>query len=258
MSHPDRERAESFGADAQRYDRARPGYPQALADDLLAAGAHDVLDIGCGTGSAGRLFAARGCQVLGVEPDPRMAAVARGHGLDVEVARFENWKPAGRTFDLLVCGQAWHWVDPAAGLPKAAGALRPGGLLTMFWNSVTHPPPVMAALEAAYQAHAPELLSNNVALGTLPDLTGPDPDATAASGQFGEPADHRYAWDRTYTPEQLIDELPTHSIHRPLTPARLASLLTAIETGLAEIGTFTTRIQTTAFTVRRREFPRAH
>ena len=45
------------------------------------------------------MFAVRGCRVLGVEPDDRMAAVARSHRIEVEVATFEEWDPAGRTFD---------------------------------------------------------------------------------------------------------------------------------------------------------------
>ncbi|HVM67186.1 MAG TPA: hypothetical protein VMU14_20120 [Acidimicrobiales bacterium] len=38
-----------------------------MVDGLLAGGAGDVLDVGCGTGIAGRLFAARQCSVLGVD-----------------------------------------------------------------------------------------------------------------------------------------------------------------------------------------------
>jgi len=56
-SHQAREVAESFGADAERYDRARPGYPAAMVDRIVAASpGPDVLDVGCGTGIAARLF----------------------------------------------------------------------------------------------------------------------------------------------------------------------------------------------------------
>lgn len=94
MLHEDRRRAGSFGEDAEQYDRARPSYPAVLVDDLLSEGAHDVLDVGCGTGKVARLFLARGCDVLGVEPDERMAAVARRHGVVVEIATFEEWDSA--------------------------------------------------------------------------------------------------------------------------------------------------------------------
>jgi SAM-dependent methyltransferase len=95
-----RSRAESFGAVAGLYDRVRPSYPRTLLDDLLSDDPADVLDVGCGTGIVAALLAARGCSVLGVEIDPRMAQLAGAKGLTVEVARFERWNDAGRRFDL--------------------------------------------------------------------------------------------------------------------------------------------------------------
>ena len=61
-SHQAREIAESFGLDADRYDRARPRYPDALVDRIAAGAARsqhrpdvpDVLDVGCGTGIVAR------------------------------------------------------------------------------------------------------------------------------------------------------------------------------------------------------------
>src|SRR5207244_4295329 len=140
-SHKARHIAESFGADPERYDRARPRYPQALVERIVAASpGRNVVDVGCGTGIASRRFQAAGCTVLGVEPDVRMADWARRRGLEVEVSTFEDWDPAGRTFDAVVAGMTWHWVDPVAGVVKAAQALRPGGRLALFWY-VFQPPP---------------------------------------------------------------------------------------------------------------------
>jgi SAM-dependent methyltransferase len=134
--HQYRQVAESFGADAERYDRGRPSYPGALVERIVAASpGPDVLDAGCGTGIAARQFQAAGCRVLGVDPDARMAGLARRSGIAVEVATFEAWDPAGRRFDAVIAAQAWHWVDPVAGAAKAALALRPGGRLAVFWNA---------------------------------------------------------------------------------------------------------------------------
>src|SRR5579862_2698141 len=144
--HDNRGRAESFGTLADLYDRVRPSYPPALVDALLDGGVHDVLDVGAGTGIAGSLLAARGCAVLGVEIDERMAARARARGLVVEVAPFERWDPLGRTFDLVIAAQAWHWVEPAAGVRRAAGVLRPRGRLCPFWNTGDPPEHVRAVL----------------------------------------------------------------------------------------------------------------
>src|SRR3984885_9816519 len=119
-SHQHRRIAESFGVDAERYDRARPGYPAALVNRIVAGSpGRDVLDVGTGTGIVARQFQAAGCTVLGVEPDARMADQARQRGLEVEGAAFEGWDPAGREFGAVVAGQAWHWIDPVAGAAKA-------------------------------------------------------------------------------------------------------------------------------------------
>ncbi len=63
--------------------------------------------------------------MLGVEPDERMAAFARRSRVEVEVARFEDWQSAGRQFDAVIAGTAWHWVDPVAGAAKAPRCSRP-------------------------------------------------------------------------------------------------------------------------------------
>src|SRR5215212_9858446 len=70
--------AESFGTDAERYDRTRPHYPDAMVERIVAASpGPDFLDVGIGTGIEARQFRAAGCEVLGVEPDARMADFAR-------------------------------------------------------------------------------------------------------------------------------------------------------------------------------------
>lgn len=121
-----------------------------MLDDLLADRPERVLDVGCGTGIVSTLLAHRGADVLGIEPDPRMAAVARAKGLAVEVARFEEWDSRGRRFGLLTSGQAWHWVAPQAGADKAAEVLAPGARLALFWNFATLPPTVTERLDSVY------------------------------------------------------------------------------------------------------------
>lgn len=90
-------------------------------------------------GSRGRQFQAAGATVLGVEPDERMASLARTRGLEVEVATFEAWEPGGRTFDAVIAEQSWHRVNPATGPSKAAEVLRPGGHLAVFGHVFRHP-----------------------------------------------------------------------------------------------------------------------
>src|SRR5690242_18813267 len=160
-SHQAREVAESFGAEASRYDRARPSYPAALVERIVAASpGRRVLDVGCGTGIVARQFQAAGCEVLGVDPDARMAGHARERGLQVEVATFETWATNGRAFDTVVSGQAWHWVDPVAGAAKAASALRRGGRFAVFWNVFQPPADLGKAIAELYRRVLSDLLAD--------------------------------------------------------------------------------------------------
>ncbi|MGH3855673.1 MAG: class I SAM-dependent methyltransferase [Pseudonocardiaceae bacterium] len=63
---------------------------------------------------------------------------------------FEAWDPAGRAFDAVVAGQAWHWVEPVAGAAKAARVLRPSGRLAVFGHVFDAPPEVAEALTTVY------------------------------------------------------------------------------------------------------------
>ena len=149
--------AESFGVYAERYDRTRPRYPAALVERIVEASPGTrVLDVGCGTGIEARQLQAAGCSVLGIDPDRRMAEFAQRSGLEVEVSRFEEWDPAGRTFDLVVAGTAWHWVDPEAGAVKAGEVLRPHGRLAPFHSLFQLPRPVAESLGEAYRRVLPD------------------------------------------------------------------------------------------------------
>jgi SAM-dependent methyltransferase len=240
-SHQYRQVAESFGGDAQRYDRARPGYPQALIDRAVAASpGRDVLDVGCGTGIAARQFQAAGATVLGIDPDERMAAFARRTGIEVEVATFEAWDPAGRTFDAVVAAQSWHWVDPVAGAVKAARVLRPGGLFAAFWHSYQLPAGIAAAYGEAFHRVVPDspfdLRQQRPAAELYQQMCAKAADAITAAGGFGEPEQWRFDWEQSYTRNALLDLLPTHGGLTRLLPGKLAVVLEAVGAAIDAAG----------------------
>jgi SAM-dependent methyltransferase len=238
--HRLREAAESFGEDAERYDRTRPHYPGALVDRIVAAGpGPEILDVGIGTGIAARQFQAAGATVLGVEVDPRMAELARRRGFAVEVAAFETWDAGGRTFDAVVAGQTWHWIDPVAGAARAAEVLRPGGRLAVFWNVGQTPPEATAAFASVYERVLPGLPVLRQAVSAL-DLYAPG-FATAADGirqadAFGEPEQWRVDWTRTYTRDEWLAQLPTHGMLTRLPQPKLAELLDGMGTAIDALG----------------------
>jgi SAM-dependent methyltransferase len=241
--------AQRFGAVAGLYDRARPVYPQALVDDLLAPEPRDVLDVGCGTAKAGRLFVGPGRRVLGVEPDPLMADVARRYGVEIEVAEFERWDPRDRTFDLLISGTAWHWVDPVAGAAKAASVLRAGGRFAAFWNEMIYRDPVRAAFSEVYRRHAPDLLRTSYVLGVIEPIDAESDapgQALAAAGFTGvvPGARQHYDWALEYTAAQWADLIATHSDHRALDPRQLSQLATDLVGALEPLEPFTVDCRT--------------
>lgn len=210
----DRQRAESFGDLAVRYDELRPSYPPELIEWLSDGAPGRAVDVGCGTGRVARLLMSAGWRVVGVEVDERMAAVARDHGVDVVVSTFEGWDSERNDFDLVCSGQAWHWVDPAVGYQKAAALLRPGGRLAVFWNSYHYDDAgVMDAFTRVFSRHAPELLVDSVPLGTAkPDHVRLDAEAVRRMGEaFGEPELRVFTHSRSQTVEQWLDEATTHS-----------------------------------------------
>ena len=126
----------SFGGTADVYDRYRPGYPAAAVRWLVGRPAPSrVLDLGAGTGRLARALADLGHDVLAVEPDEGMRAVAR-EALPGRTAAgtAEDIPAADGSFDAVVAGQAFHWFDPARALPEIARVLRADGHLGVIWN----------------------------------------------------------------------------------------------------------------------------
>lgn len=249
--------AESFGVDAERYDRARPSYPDALVQRIVAASPGPrVLDVGCGTGIEARQFQAVGCVVLGVEPDARMAEFARNRGLEVEVATFEDWDPAGRPFDAIVAGTAWHWVDPVAGAGKAAQVLRPGGLLAPFHHVFELPPDIAKAFAEVYERVLPDspfkfsnLLGKRSALDAYQALFAKIADGIREAGGFGEPEQWRFDWERSYTRDEWLDQLPTQGALTRLPPDKMAEVQAGVGAAIDEMGgSFTMPYTTVAVT----------
>jgi SAM-dependent methyltransferase len=257
--HQHRQIAESFGSDAERYDRARPRYPDPMVERIVAASpGPDVLDVGCGTGIEARQFQAAGCMVLGVEPDARMADFARRTGVEVEVATFETWESAGRAFDAVIAGTAWHWVDPVAGAAKAAQVLRPGGRLAPFHHVFQSPPEVMEALAKVYRRVVPDSpfnLSSQLARSALDayqPLFAKIADGIREVGGFSDPEQWRFDWEQSYTRDAWLDQMPTHGALTQLPSDKLAEVLEGVGAAIDAMGgSFTMHYATVAVTAAR-------
>jgi SAM-dependent methyltransferase len=254
------ERSKLFDREAERYDRCRPTYPAALIDDLLGPRPEglDVLDVGAGTGIASRLMVERGAKVLGVEVAPRMAAIARNHGIDVEVGAFEDWNPAGRTFDRVTSAQAWHWLDLSVATAKAAFVLRPGGNLCLIWNAGYHSDDLADALAAVYRRVLPSgghtVYRGYGAHRASDAKSGLDRElaALAANPEFGDAAEKWYPWTQTYQRDEWLEQLLSRSDHTALGPSVQSRLFEAIGSAIDDFGgSFVMNFETVLITATR-------
>jgi SAM-dependent methyltransferase len=254
------QRSRLFDQEAEAYDRFRPTYPDAVIDELLGpvpAGL-DVLEVGCGTGIASRQMAQRGAKVLGVELAPRMAEIARDHGVDVEIAAFEAWDAAGRTFDRVTSAQAWHWLDLPIATAKAAAVLRLGGTLGLIWNVGCQPDDLADALEEVYESIVPpggHRLFRGYAADRLSDFkTGLESeiDAISASPDFGAPTEKWFPWTRAYQRDEWLNQLVSRSDHAALEPMVRDRLFEAIGAAIDDQGgSFAMNFETVLITATR-------
>jgi ubiquinone/menaquinone biosynthesis C-methylase UbiE len=146
LSGPDARRYGTvFDEVADEYDRTRPMYSDALVDracEVAGLGSGDpVLEIGCGSGQLTRSLVARGLRVTAVEPGgnlirlagQNLAVTGSGSGsVEFVNARFEDAALPCGYFRAVFSASALHWVDPAVGWQKIAGALAPGGTLALL------------------------------------------------------------------------------------------------------------------------------
>jgi SAM-dependent methyltransferase len=145
-----------FSGLADLYAKYRPSYPAEALDFIqtrcgLAGGAL-LVDVGCGTGISSRLWAARGVQVIGVEPNADMRGQAETEAVPLDVQRPEY--RAGRAeatglpeayADAVLAAQAFHWFEPEAALREFHRILKPGGWAVLLWNLRDETDPFTAA-----------------------------------------------------------------------------------------------------------------
>lgn len=142
---------ERFTGLASVYNRTRPDYPDAILDYLqercgLSANAR-LVDIGSGTGISSRWLAQKGWKIIGIEPNADMRRQAEETPDDRITYRAGTGEDIGlpaNSADLVLCAQAFHWLDPSQALPEFRRILKPGGWVALLWNERDNADPFTA------------------------------------------------------------------------------------------------------------------
>lgn len=241
----DRSQRVLFDTVADLYDAARPRYPETLIDaviDLACLPADGrILEVGCGPGNATLPFARRGYSLLGIELGARLAELARQHCQPFPNVRilnqsFEDWQLKECAFNLVISAEAFHWIPPEIGFPKAAAALKDGGSLCLWWLVLTDPEmPVYREIAAHYRTYAP-------------DLDNPNANFTAAwvidtvtcnfhrIGGFTDPVVRLFNWEEKLEAERYLQYIRTFSAHQPLAADARVALNDAIRHSIEQHG----------------------
>jgi SAM-dependent methyltransferase len=205
-------RAHSFNAAAAQYAANRPSYPPALFDAIeeLAGrpleGAR-VVDVGAGTGIATALLHGRGAEVVAVEPGEGMAAQFRHTNPGIPIVRGNgNQLPlADASADFITYAQAWHWTEPARSVPEALRVLRPGGALTLWWNT--------SALDVPWIDAQSERIRRHFGVDGVVDRNGSGMHSALAdpTGRLHF-AHRRVRWSRHVPVDTHLANISSHSI----------------------------------------------
>lgn len=124
--------------DAQRYNSARPSYPDAFYATLLkyhGAKRDLAVDVGCGSGFVALKLAQHFDAVVGTDISPTMIAQCRaGASVRFAVAPAEELPPEIErgSVSLVTAAECCHWVDLIKFFEEASRILRPGGTLA-YW-----------------------------------------------------------------------------------------------------------------------------
>jgi SAM-dependent methyltransferase len=153
-----------FGATADDYAKHRPGFPSSLFEKLSEFGiglpGQNIVDLGTGTGTLASGFAAKGCDVIGIDPSAAMLKQAQqldhSDQINFRLGTAENTGLPDASADVVAAGQCWHWFDRPRAVQEVVRILKPNGYIAIaHFDWIPLKDNVVEATEQLIQAHNP-------------------------------------------------------------------------------------------------------
>lgn len=131
-------RSNLFEGTADYYEQFRPAYPDMLIADLLerVSGRVSLLDVACGTGQISAALAKMFEDVLGIDQEAEMIALASKlhpniNWITTSVEAFDT----DERFDLITIGNAFHRLDRQEVARRVFQWLKPSACLAILWSN---------------------------------------------------------------------------------------------------------------------------
>jgi SAM-dependent methyltransferase len=235
--------ATGFARAAERYERGRPGYPDAalgwLAERLELREDKTVVDLAAGTGKLTRLLTRTGARVVAVEPVAEMRALIAppAEALDGTAGAIPL---ADASADAVTVAQAFHWFDPVSALPEIHRVLAPDGHMVIIWNTREDEDPVNRAIKAIVEPYRGD---------TPTHRRQPWREALDASPLFGQVEERTFPNPHELDGETLVERVTSTSFIAALPHDELESVA-ARARALAAGGPVTLRQRTDVHVVR--------
>ncbi len=252
MDSEPRDTAERFAGLAAGYDRYRPDYPSAAIDYLMShcdlRPRNTAVDVGCGTGISSRLLAARGLNVIGLEPNEDMRRVAEAAGgAEYRGGRAEATGLRDSCAKLILAAQAFHWFANDVTLREFRRVLVPGGWIALMWNEQDRGDALTAAYVDALIRWSPE----PAIAGQLQSAAG---EVLTKSAHFARQERVEFAHQQTLDRDALLGRAFSASYAPRQEPAltRLEETLTAMFTDHQHEGRVVMRYQTVVYVAQKR------
>lgn len=129
---------ERFLGFADIYDEGRPHLPGKAIEILkryLNNEIEVIVDIGCGTGNSTEICTDYADKVIGIEPSEDMLKKAR----EKENSKLTFLKGYGNNTglesniaDIVICSQAFHWMEPNSTIKEVSRILKKGGIFAVI------------------------------------------------------------------------------------------------------------------------------